>query len=435
MSKLWLIVLLVNGVTYACHAVCLYILSDHKRGKAFSVAGSAVLWLLCMGLCAFAARHRNSGFYWFITNFDTVLMLTLFALTTSGPLAKSVFMVCTYGIYFYFTMIPCELTLRLLPSPWRLIPYAPVRIIMYVLLVQWWVRRGRGMFEKATGRIENRRWLLLATFSVTSLFSVTFVMTRLLMLNRDEGFWEYAISLCTLLVATGAYVLIIHLMAILSDEHENRMMHERERQLLAELNAQKMFVEQTRQNRHDLRHHNRLLLDFLDKGDTEGLRAYLAEYDLSLDTNLPDFFCENTVANAMIRHAKGYAEKAGFGFSCGAQIPARLPLSDTELCVLLGNLLENALEACRKCVATDGRTAAEKPGVSIRAKISHQKLYLSVQNSVSGTVAFRDGIPKSIKQNGGVGIRSVLTTLAARGGMASFSQEGSQFVAQAILPL
>ena len=429
MSKLWLIVLIVNSVTYACHAVCLYILSDHKRGRAFSVAGSAVLWISCMALCAFATSHRSSDFYWFITNFDVILMLTLVALTTSGPISKSVFMVCTYGMYFYFTMIPCELTLRFLPNPWRFIPYAPIRIVMYALLVAYWVKRGRAMFEKATENIENRRWILLAAFSALALFSVTFVMTRLLMLNKDEGFWEYAISICMLLVSTGAYVLIIHLMAVLNEEHENRMIRGREKVLRNELEAEKKFIELARQNRHDLRHHNRLLLEFLDKGDVEGLRSYLCEYDTNLENQSLDMFCENIVANAMIRRTANYAKTFGIDFSCEAHIPAAIPLSDTEICVIFGNLLENAVESCKKC------GSEQKPFIKISAKISHQKLYVSVQNSVSGTVAFKDGLPRTTKANGGLGIRSMQNTLQSHGGMVSFSQEGAEFAAQVIVPV
>ena len=426
MGKLWLIVLLVNSVTYACHAVCLYILSDHKRGKAFSVAGSAVLWISCMALCVFATSHRSSNFYWFITNFDVILMLTLVALTTSGPVAKSVFMVCTYGLYFYFTMIPCELTLRLLPNPWRFVPYIPIRIAMYVLLVLYWVKRGRTLFEKATENIENHRWIPLATFSVTALFCVTFVMTRLLMLNKDEGFWEYAISLCMLLVATGAYVLIIRLLAILNDEHENRMMREREKLLLTELNAQKTFVEQAKQNRHDLRHHNRLLLDFLDKNDAEGLRAYLNQYEASLDAHTLPAFCENMVANALLRRTASKCAQDGIAFSCTAVIPATLPLSDTDTCVFFGNLLENAYESCLH---------AENPYLSISAKTQQKKLCLSVRNSVSGAVAFKDEIPVSTKPNGGVGIRSMLHTLQKYDGIARFEQNGNEFLTQIIVPL
>ena len=370
-------------------------------------------------------------------------MLTLIALTTSGPFAKSVFMVCTYGMYFYFTMIPCELTLRLLPDPWRFIPYAPIRIIMYVLLVAYWLKRGRDVFEKATENIENSRWILLAAFSVLALFSVTFVMTRLLMINKNEGFWEYAISLCMLLVAMGGYMLVIHLMAILNDEHENRMIRERENLLLTELNAQKAFVEQAKQARHDLRHHNRLLLEFLDKGDFEGLRNYLAKYDLDIDKASPDFFCENTVANAMIRRAANYAKNAGFSFSCEAQIPKNIPLSDTEICVLLGNLFENALKSCNKCAefyknsqnTQNEQNTKKNPFMNIHAKIRNQKLYLSVQNSVAQTVTFKNGIPKSTKQNGGVGIRSILATLQSHGGMASFEQQGNDFITQVILPV
>ena len=391
MTKFWLIVLGVNAVTYACHAVCLYILSDHKRGKAFSVAGSAVFWLLCMRLCAFATSHQQSDFYWFITNVDVVLMLTLFALTTSGSLAQSVFMVCTYGIYFYFTMIPCELTLRLLPDPWRFIPYAPVRIVMYVLLMVYWVRRGRDVFERATGRIEDRRWILLGTFSVTALFCVTFVMTRLLMLNANEGFWEYAISLCMLLAVTSAYVLIIRLMAILNDEHENRMIREREKLLLSELNAQKAFVEQTKQNRHDLRHHTAILRDLVEQGNMPALKTYLGDYEHSLTEQTFDAWCQNTVVNALLRSLYARCAQDGIALDCQIQIPEQLPLSATDTCVLFGNLLENA--------------------------------------------QFKDGLPVSTKRDGGIGTQSIIAVLKKCGGMVTFAQKQTTFIVRVIIPL
>ena len=249
------------------------------------------------------------------------------------------------------------------------------------------------------------------------------------MLNTQDRAWDFAISASILLTVISAYVIIINIMGFLNEENEIRIIREREELLRNELEAEQKFIESSRQNRHDLRHHNRLLLDFLDKGDLAGLRAYLAEYDLSLDKNSSDFFCDNIVSNAMIRRAKDYAEKLGFGFSCEAQIPSELPLSNTETCVLLGNLLENALVSCKMC------KAESKPYVNIRAKIRHQKLYLSVQNSVEGKVIFKDGLPKSTKQSGGVGIRSVLTTLQSHEGMASFAQFGSEFITQVILPL
>ncbi len=418
--------LFVNSVTYGCHAVCLYLLSDHKRGKAFSVAGSVVLWLLCMGLCAFATSHQNSSFYWFITNIDILLMLALFALTTSGSFARSVFMVFTYGIYFYFTMIPCELTLRFLPHPWRFVPYAPIRLLMYVLLIMYWMRRGRNMFERATGHIEKPRWIMLGAFSVIALFSVTFVMTRLLMLNANEGFWEYAISVSMLLVTASAYVLIIRIMAVLNDENENRMIREREKLLLSELNAQKAFVEQARQNRHDLRHHTAMLRDLLRQNDREALGIYLGEYERTLGEQGLDSYCENTVVNALLRTLHSRATQNGFSFDCEAQIPEQLPLSATSVCVLFGNLFENAYEAT--CACGSGR-------IYIRARNTDGSLYLEVQNPVAGKVIFKEGIPVTTKHDGGFGSKSIVSALQQCGGMVTFAQKKSTFVARVIIPL
>lgn len=353
-------------------------------------------------------------------------MILLLASTSSGCLARSVFVVCSYDIYFFVTMIPCELALRLLPNPWRFLPYAPIRAAMYILLAVYWVRRGREVFERATARIEKNRWLPLCVFSVVSLLCVTLVMSRLLMLNSDEGFWEYAISLCMLIVVLGAYVLIIRLMAILNNENETRMIREREKLLLSELNAQKAFVEQARQNRHDLRHHTAMLRDFLAHNDTKALADYLGKYESALGEQGLDSWCENTVVNALLRSLSSRCAQSGITLDCAARIPEQLPLSPTDVCVLFGNLLENAFEASQ---AHGGGT------ILIRAKTRENRLFLSVQNPVAGTVRFKDGIPLTTKRDGGIGTRSILSALQKCGGMVDFSQEGRNFMARVILPL
>lgn len=456
MSTLGIATLVVNFTTTICYASGLFVLSDKKDGALASVLRLAVFFLFIMGLCVFAVLHHRRDFYWFINYIEIFAMLAVFSLDSSGCFAKKLFLVTAFANWFFVTMIPCEATLQYLPYPFCYYFYAPIRLALYAALIVFWLKRGRAKFEKATEQITPKRWALLCVFSVTSILCMYLTFTRLLMLNTKDTIWDYAISAGIMLTVISAYVIIIKMIEFLNEENEMRIIRGREKVLREELEAEQKFIELSRQNRHDIRHHNRLMIEFLNKGDTEGLRKYLAEYDSSIENNSTDFFCENIVANAMIRRAKDAAEQYGIGFFCEAEIPARLPLSDTETCVLLGNILENAIEACKKCKdaggmgsglnaksvggtagitgSTAGIGSGGKPGISISAKIRHKKLYLSVRNDVLGTVELKDGLPKSSKQNGGVGIRSILTTLQSHGGMLSFAQ-GAEFVTQVILPV
>ena len=215
-------------------------------------------------------------------------------------------------------------------------------------------------------------------------------------------------------------------MEFLNEESENRLMRYSEQLLHSELESERQFVEIARQNRHDMRHHIHVLLDFLDKNDVDGGRKYLEQYDSDLETASLPTYCENVVANAFFRRLESLCKKSGITLSVSADIPASLPLSETETCVLLGNIFENAFEASRVC---------KDAHIKISAKQSHKKLYLSVRNSVSGTVQFKNDLPVSSSPTSGVGIMSILRALGGCNGMITFAQEGGEFVVQVIVPL
>lgn len=68
----------------------------------------------------------------------------------------------------------------------------------------------------------------------------------------------------------------------------------------------------------------------------------------------PQAFCENQAANAIISHYAALCQEQGAEMNIRLVVPARTEqVSDAELCVIFGNLLENALEACGHM--TEGR--------------------------------------------------------------------------------
>lgn len=406
----------------------MFIISDRKNGSLVSALRMGAFWLVCVGLCAFAVTHKQQNLYWFITNFDTLLMIAVFALDSSGFFAKKVFMMTAYGIYFYVTMIPCDACFEFLPAAYSYIPYSPIRMTMYALLMLFWVKKGRAIFEKATEHISSKRWIQLCFFSVPVIFCVTFSMTHLIMLNRADTVWDYLISASILIIVISAYVVIIQMMAFLNSESDQRILNERIGLLQFELDSEEQFVELAKKNRHDLRHHNRVLLDYLEKNDTEGIRSYLEQYEKSLDETIFVDFCANPIANALLRRTAARCAENKIAFTCAAVIPENLPLSLTDTTVLFGNLLENSYHACLKA-------KNENAALTVKAQVHHQKLYVSVRNSVSGTVRFKNEIPQSDKKGGGIGVSSMLGVLEKCGGMAGFTQNGNEFITQMIVPL
>ncbi len=198
--------------------------------------------------------------------------------------------------------------------------------------------------------------------------------------------------------------------------------------LTSELSSYENFLNMAKQSRHDLRHHNGILHEYLTSGDVGGALEYLQYYDESLAESGLVQHCKNTTANAVLSLYERKANADGISFTLNAVIPDELNISPSELGTMLSNLLENALEACE-------RTQSPAPMISFVSDTDEDSLEIELRNSVDGKVEFEHNLPLSTKENGGTGTKSVLRIVEKQKGMLRFTQENDVFITQIILPL
>ena len=77
------------------------------------------------------------------------------------------------------------------------------------------------------------------------------------------------------------------------------------------------------------------------------LHDYLNEYSKSLPDNSLVRFCENTAANAVLLYFAQQAKDNCINYFVKVKIPNDIFVSDTDISVIFGNLIENALESCK----------------------------------------------------------------------------------------
>ncbi len=202
----------------------------------------------------------------------------------------------------------------------------------------------------------------------------------------------------------------------------------REELLNSELSSYEDFVAHSKQNRHDIRHHNAVLLEYLEEEDIKGAQDYLREYDTGIKNSTMQTFCENHTANAIIRLYERRSVHEGITFAVNAEMPGDLPLPNPELGIVLSNLLENALEASSEALIA-------RPFISLFAELREGNFLVVVRNSTCSKVTFKDGIPQSQKPGGGTGTCSITRIIEAHGGMVRFSQKQEEFTAEIVVPL
>lgn len=142
----------------------------------------------------------------------------------------------------------------------------------------------------------------------------------------------------------------------------------------SELAAQ---IEKIRTMRHDIRHHLTQLSALLKVGDAESATQYLDRITESNLTNSPLSFCDNYYVDVLLRYYYSRAEELQVPMSIHAALPEHPGIAEEDLCVVLGNLLENALEANTSVPDKHRR-------ISVSLKYRDAMMAIEIQNTYTG---------------------------------------------------
>ena len=186
-------------------------------------------------------------------------------------------------------------------------------------------------------------------------------------------------------------------------------------------------IRQIRQARHDMRHHFHVLQSLAEQENLKGILNYLAK--VQGDIPAGDLgLCENAAADSVAGYFASLYREHGIPFTFTLGLPRELPVPDTDLCPVLSNLLENAMEAGLR--TTPGKRQVK---VSARLHAGHMVL-LSVENNYDGEVNKKNGVFLSSKRQGeGIGLQAVRHIAEKNGGYCRFLYGDGIFRANVIL--
>ena len=102
---------------------------------------------------------------------------------------------------------------------------------------------------------------------------------------------------------------------------------------------------QVRGWRHDYRNHIQMMKVLAANGDLEGIKAYLDQLDTDLNTVDTVVKTGNAMADAILNSKTSLAKSRGIPVQVNAHIPVKLKMSELDLCCILGNLFDNAIDA------------------------------------------------------------------------------------------
>ncbi len=181
--------------------------------------------------------------------------------------------------------------------------------------------------------------------------------------------------------------------------------------------------------RHDYHNHIQTMKAHLSLGQTEELSDYLGKLDTDLTTVDTVLKTGNVMVDAILNSKMSLIKSKDIAVNAKATVPKELVVSEVDLCVIIGNLLDNAMEACLR---------QEQGERFIRVYVGTLKgqLYISVSNS-AGEVTKSNGHYLSSKQSAshGFGLIRIDRIVDKYEGYVNRQNEEGVFATEVMLPL
>lgn len=191
-------------------------------------------------------------------------------------------------------------------------------------------------------------------------------------------------------------------------------------------------MEGVRRLRHDLRHHLNVLGAMNAQGRTEELTEYLQQYGKVYEELEKQQFCGDPAVDSVLSYYLAQAKEEDIPVECQIQMWGCSGIAHMDMTVLLGNCLENALEAVR-------RLPAEQRRITIEMQPVGAMLLLRVVNpceagaDTDGFTGWKAFPSCKGKDRRGVGLRSVSAIAEKYNGSALFQRADGEFTVRVVL--
>lgn len=182
--------------------------------------------------------------------------------------------------------------------------------------------------------------------------------------------------------------------------------------------------------RHDYRNHIQTMKVLAAEGDLDALKKYLDKLDEDLNTVDVVVKTGNKMTDAILNSKISLAKSKGINVIADAKVPVELKMSDIDLCIVIGNLFDNAIEASLAL-------PEEERLIRLYMDIKNAQLYMCLTNFTS--------VKKLKKQGGryvttkgeghGFGLVHVDDIIERYGGYISRNSEDGAFTTEIMLPV
>ncbi|MFR5761621.1 MAG: sensor histidine kinase [Oscillospiraceae bacterium] len=181
--------------------------------------------------------------------------------------------------------------------------------------------------------------------------------------------------------------------------------------------------------RHDYRNHIQMMKVLAANGDMDALKAYLDELDTDLNTVDTVVKTGNPMADAILNSKISLARSRNIPTQVDAHIPVKLKMSELDLCCIIGNLFDNAMEASMAL-------PEEKRMIRVYMDMKGTQLYISFTNFTAAKKLSKvgKGFRTSKGEGHGFGLVRIDDIVSRYDGYLSRNSEDGAFTTEILIP-
>lgn len=284
----------------------------------------------------------------------------------------------------------------------------PVYYFIYRCLKNW--------LSDTVHLLTKKMWMVIDLVSMTSFTGIISVIYSCVTANSYLAYPTCAASLFTSL---GCFYLCTYMARAVKTDMELRM-----------LSYQKSYYEEIEKNqqtvrklRHDMKNHLNIIGMLIADEKTPEAKNYLAELNQEFAVTAKSY-CSNEVVNAVLNSKEQSAAEAQIRCEFQIDLAEDPQMEDIDLCALLSNTLDNAIEACRKI------PEASKRFLSVKARCQKGFFSYKVVNSKANEVTEENGCFVTSKKDAGlhgIGLKNVKQIAAKYEGYVEVSYDEHSF--------
>lgn len=276
-------------------------------------------------------------------------------------------------------------------------------------------------------------WILfvyiISGINLLVIFNISVILNDL---NVEIQYLSILVSVGSLLIVAITYYIFIKLNQVYKERSNYKIVEIKNEMLIKEIEEKEKIYEEVRKIHHDFKNHIICIEKLLEQEKLESAKNYINILRNEVIETYTWIKTGNDVLDAILNQKKSEGKKKSINIDIKVNIPKDININPLDLCAILGNILDNGIEANERIVNKKERN------MNVNINIYKDYLHIETSNPISVNPINEYGnleTTKENKENHGLGIKSTKSIVRKYDGILNYEWNNGIFKLNIMIPI